>query len=374
MSGERAQTIEHSLKRYGYRDALCYAGNHYWGHWPERPDEECRLKRHLPWTMQPYHRYRRYGRTGYGWFPDLHVLKRVVPAVAKNNEGVLTDSSGIVRVFEELPTWKFVESIMREMTSERLRNFNETMRPAPMWFERWIDIALSNNTPVEWRMFCYAGNIIQLAPKSPCQGSPIPPPPQELLSAAARDGSFKAVDFALDTRGKWWVLKIAPGSQPSIPAGGSAQEFYQGLAKALEASDKLPEWCWSLVADVVDVHAIGESKTLVGGSRHFAAGTKVHLVDDYWLWDISGPRCTVLGVPKYSDYPVGVIMRLDHLVNFRLERVTDAAIIKALITNRLREPFERSRRTSLGGRWSNTDEDRDDILELVAMLNDRAQD
>lgn len=51
------------------------------------------------------------------------------------------------------------------------------------------------------------------------------------------------------------------------------------------------------------------------------------------------------------------------------ERVSDPALLKALYTNRLREPFERGRRPWVEGLWSTTDEDRAEIEKLADMFN-----
>lgn len=366
---DRETTLGHALKRFGYCDALQYTGNHYWGRWPDGPAEEWNLDEYMPETMQPYHRYWRSFSEEYGWFPDLHVFNSFAPAVAKNNQGALENPDGSIRVFDAFPTWNYLESAIQQLTDKPLEHFNNTFHSAPVWFEKWVDISLFDGTTVEWRMFCYEGHIIQLAPKSPSATKSLPAPPQSLLDIATKSRMFKAVDFSMDTKGKWWVLKTMPGNQAPLPAGASPNEFYKRLATAIEFGADLPEWLWCLVANVIDSHEIGEKKTTVRGSRHFAPGTKVFFANAYW--GMGGDRCTVIGVPKYSNYPIGVTMRSDHLVNFRLEQVTDSAIIKALCTNRLKEPFEQDRKTTLYGSWSNTDEDRERILRLAEMFNAR---
>jgi len=197
-----------------------------------------------------------------------------------------------------------------------------------------------------------------------------PAPPKEHLEACSKSSCFSYIDLAMDTSGRWWVLKVAACEHAPALGIAPAQSFYSALAQAIEDGPREPEWVWCLAANVVSQHEIGEEHVIVEGSRHFLPGTKVYCASMFW--GMGGERCTVIGVPKYSDYPIGVVMRTDHLVDFRLERVTDPKIIKALCTNRLKERFERHRSTVLIGERGNRDEDKEEIERLAKMFNDQA--
>lgn len=91
------------------------------------------------------------------------------------------------------------------------------------------------------------------------------------------------------------------------------------------------------------------------------------------FWGQGAERCTVLGVPKYSDNLVGVVLRSDLLEDFRCERTADEAVIRALATNRLGEPFERKRETSLRGYyelWGQSEDVRRHIEERAEDFNE----
>lgn len=320
--------------------------------------------------MLPYHWHRSDRRKGYIWSPDPHVYRRLGPAVAKGRSGILRDGSGDPVVFDEL-RWYEVDRAIASMCDEPLDKLNGTFLPAPVRFERFVDVARVAGAPVEWRAFFYEGRLVYLCPKH-AVSAPAPQPPAEMLGLVRADASFRAIDFAEDASGRWWVLGDDRGDRARVPAGGSPSRFYERLAQEIEKGADFPDWCWCLVADVVSDHRVREGKVAVPGSRHFGPGTKVCFSNGFW--GLGAERCTVVGIPKYSDYPVGVVVRTDLLRNFRLERVTDPALLKALYTNRLREPFERDRRTWVEGLWSTTDEDRAEIEKLADMFNKRMRD
>ena len=81
----------------------------------------------------------------------------------------------------------------------------------------------------------------------------------------------------------------------------------------------------------------------------------------------------MLGVPKYSDNLVGVVLRSDLLEDCRCERTADEAVIRALATNRLGEPFERKRETNLRGYyelWGQSEDVRRHIEERAEDFNE----
>lgn len=72
---------------------------------------------------------------------------------------------------------------------------------------------------------------------------------------------------------------------------------------------------------------------------------------------------------KYSDYITGISMSTDPIENFRLEKATDPTVLKAIYTNRLREPFERNRKTPVDSRWGQSETDRKDIERIAKNMN-----
>ena len=178
---------------------------------------------------------------------------------------------------------------------------------------------------------------------------------------------FSFTDFAFSTTGRWAILKRGDAELARVPEGGNPYEFYGRLAGALKHGPSVPEWSWCLAGDIVQSHTIGPEKTSVPGSRHFAPGTKVYFLDAFW--GMGGDRCTVIGIPKYSDYPIGVVIETALIENFRLEKVTDERFLKAMHSERLREEFKRDRSTSLRTWWGQDESDRKDILDLAERMN-----
>lgn len=58
-------------------------------------------------------------------------------------------------------------------------------------------------------------------------------------------------------------------------------------------------------------------------------------------------RCTVIGVPKYSDHVIGVVIDTELIDHFELEKVEDREVLRAMFLNRLRERFDKPRKTDL---------------------------
>lgn len=363
-----ANILLHAFKRFGYYPAFgtAYSFNHegemYW--YPESIDNL------LPKRQQPYHRHIQHRTGEYAWWPDAWTYTELLPLVAKNHEGILTDRSGrSIILFDKPITDETIDDVARYFTNKDLDSFTDTYREAPFWFEEVVDIAECNNIPIEWRMFTFEEKLLYLCPKSFVpEVQPIPTPPPNLIKSLCGP-EFRYIDLALTTNGRWVALKDGPGENAFVPDGGSLDDFYKNLASIINKGVELPDWIWCPVGHICDKHAIGESKTIVQGSRHFAAGTKVYITNSFF--GDGAERCTVLGVPKYSKSITGVVIETDLMNHFELEKVTDPDIIKAMCTNRLRERFNQPRNTSLYTCWSQSEADKERILSFVDALNGR---
>lgn len=365
--------MEHALKRFGYVEALRCVGMYGWPYGTEYPPKDYDTRKCSPETVTPYHRYLRLSSGEYGWYPDLHVLREVLPAVAKNDAGTLCRPDGTPVVIRDLPTWAATEEVIQRMSARPLEELSGTFLEAQVSFQRYLDIAkASDGTPVEWRVFFLEGRVVSAMLKfAPGAETRVPKPPEGLFAPFRQRGSFEAVDYAQDVGGRWWILKLQAGEQAPVPPGGSAAAFYGRLEEEILRGPAMPEWSWCLVADVVRTHALGETKATVEGTRHFAPGTTVVFADAYW--GMGGERCTVLGVPKYSDELVGVTLRSELLENFRCERIDDGSVMRALATNRLGETFKRDRKTCLlggHGLWGQTEEARERLEARAASINE----
>lgn len=357
----------HAFKRFGYYPAFGSSydfnreGEMYW--YPKPIDDL------LPKRQQPYHRHIQHRTGEYAWWPDAWTYTELLPLIAKDHEGILTDRSGrSIILFDKPITDDTIDDVVRYFTNEDLNSFTNTYRKAPFWFEKLVDIAEYNNTPIEWRMFTFEEKLLYLCPKPfESKAQSIPAPPPELIASLCGP-EFRYIDLALTTDNRWVALKEGPGEIAFIPEGGSVDGFYRSLASAVIEDIKLPSWIWCPVGYICDKHTLGENKTLVKGSRHFAAGTKVYITNSFF--GDGAERCTVVGVPKYSKSITGVVIDTSLMEHFELERVTDPEIIKAMCTSRLKERFNQPRKTSLYTCWGQSEADKEEILSFVSALND----
>lgn len=196
---------------------------------------------------------------------------------------------------------------------------------------------------IEWRVFYYEQRVVYAAPNSSSPMAPLfPSPLEDFAGKPLVTTEFTAIDLVLDTEGAWWVIGVRPGETAAIPKGGNAGEFYRRLAEEIRRGPNMPSWCWGLAAEVIDSHVIGNRKVTVPGTLNFAPHTKVWIIDGYW--GTGGERLTVLGFPKYCSHLIAVSMARDLLRNYRLERVEDPVVLRALLTGRADERFERERK------------------------------
>lgn len=136
-------------------------------------------------------------------------------------------------------------------------------------------------------------------------------------------------------------------------------------AFALAEFPRTPSWIWCLTARVVDENVLGEDKRPVRGSRHFAPGTKVYLACPHW-----GGRVAAIGVPRYADKRIRVVMSLSKLESFALEKVCDPEVILALQHPYQTWPYTSMAPSELGGiPWDESDESRELIEKLAERLN-----
>ena len=89
---------------------------------------------------------------------------------------------------------------------------------------------------------------------------------------------------------------------------------------------------------------MGETKKPVRGSRYFAPGTKVCLEAPHW-----DGRVAAIGVPRYANKRIRVVMSLVRLEGFALEKVFDPEVIAALQHPFQTWPYTSMARSELGG-------------------------
>lgn len=366
-----AKDLAHAMKRHGYRECLQHLERPYWGYDDvERCDDFGMRDGVAPETLHPRHRFRVAGTGEERWDTSVWDYRKFGRCLVKTRRGgVLRDADGEPLVVEGLESGEQADALIRLASGEDLDAYTGTYKSAPAWFEQFIPIAKRDGVPVEWRDFYLAGRLLYRSPKFPADGVALPEPPEDLVAKFRDRGHFQAVDCAMDEDGRWWVLRSVPGEEARVPEGGSPEAFYRAMAEGLDWGPPVPASCRCVVADVVQEHPIGKDKVMVPGSRHFAAGTAVVFADAFW--GMGGDRCTVVGVPKYSEHPTAVSMWTELLENFRVEEVTDPEVLRALFAGKLQERFERPRDTSPRlGWWLEEEEKKGTLEEFAESMNE----
>ena len=126
----------------------------------------------------------------------------------------------------------------------------------------------------------------------------------------------------------------------------------------------LPHECASFCfAAVRAENVIGEDKRLVHGTRHFRPGTKVFLHPPNWE-----DRVAAIGIPRYTNKYVRIVMSVRKLEHFSLEKVSDPELVAALLCPYETSPFVRMAPNYVGGTWDQSDECKQRIEDEIAYL------
>lgn len=124
-------------------------------------------------------------------------------------------------------------------------------------------------------------------------------------------------------------------------------------------TNKLPEWIWCLVGNVIDEHPFGEDHTVVHGTRHFSPGTKVYCFPVQW--GDGYEKIAVLGKHRGSRGLIRIVMSRELIHNFRCQKVFSPYVIKRIyIRNNHGMNFEG---------WGQSEADHETILSLLPWLN-----
>ena len=110
-------------------------------------------------------------------------------------------------------------------------------------------------------------------------------------------------------------------------------------------------------------NVIGEDKRLVHGTRHFRPGTKVFLHPPNWE-----DRVAAIGIPRYTNKYVRIVMSVRKLEHFSLEKVSDPELVAALLCPYETSPFVRMAPNYVGGTWDQSDECKQRIEDEIAYL------
>ena len=181
----------------------------------------------------------------------------------------------------------------------------------------------------DWRAYYFDGVFFYGARLK--RGRKEDKPPEHLLSLAEGRYDTKPfcyIDFYKHEKGFWLPLTMGDAQFSILPKSASAEEFYGKLADVMAETPHLPEWTWCLVGNVVDRNKIGVGGNVVRGTRNFAPGTKVYLICE--LGGNGWERPNVLGVPRYCDHLVSLLMPVSKIRELRCEKVYNRDVIAVM--------------------------------------------
>lgn len=96
-----------------------------------------------------------------------------------------------------------------------------------------------------------------------------------------------------------------------------------------------PVWC--IAANMVyerDYGPGGQEKR--SGTRHFAPGAKLYIVD--FFWGMAGENCTVVGHHRKSRRYITIVTQSKWLANWRVELVYSPYVIKEVVKHTTYKP------------------------------------
>ena len=297
-----------------------------------------------------------FGSSGYGSYPPTVY-------VVRDADGPLSDLN------ESLAIGYFSGDEGEEL-AKKFEKAKGTYFTGRAFFEKHVTKLTCSDVPVTWRVFYFEGKASFKSPLEPealtiCPN--LPKPPKKLISAFQNVAwnLFYACDFILLKEGVWKCNRFFDGQMSQVPIGEDTKNFYTTLAGCIKKAPQIPEWVWCLTAEVRDENKIGEDKRIVHGTRHFSPGTKVFLHPPNW-----DERVPAIGIPRYIDKYIRVVMDVRKLEHFALEKVSDPEIVTALQNPGNIWAFTHMAPTSVGrGYWDQSEESKQRIQEDIDWLS-----
>ncbi|MEE1296997.1 MAG: hypothetical protein UHD09_09295 [Bifidobacterium sp.] len=96
-----------------------------------------------------------------------------------------------------------------------------------------------------------------------------------------------------------------------------------------EGPEMLPQWLWTMTANVVDERLKGAARELVHGTKAFSPGTKVYVSTEWHMsYKASGRTLRVIGRARHSRRFVCMFVPRDTVMNFRVRQCHKAQAIR----------------------------------------------
>lgn len=283
---------------------------------------------------------------------------------------VIRDADGPLSDLNECLAIGYFSGDEGEELAKKFEKAKGTYFTGRAFFEKHVTKLTCSDVPVTWRVFYFEGKASFKSPLEPealtiCPN--LPKPPKKLIRAFQNVAwnLFYACDFILLKEGVWKCNRFFDGQMSQVPIGEDTKNFYTTLAGCIKKVPQIPEWVWCLTAEVRDENKIGEDKRIVHGTRHFSPGTKVFLHPPNW-----DERVPAIGIPRYIDKYIRVVMDVRKLEHFALEKVSDPEIVTALQNPGNIWAFTHMAPTSVGrGYWDQSEESKQRIQEDIDWLS-----
>jgi hypothetical protein len=120
-----------------------------------------------------------------------------------------------------------------------------------------------------------------------------------------------------------WLNDLFSGRGQRISSTSDADADEEGESCAKNSN---PVWC--LVANVVESRNYGETGEVRSGTKHFPPGAKVYCFP--MLWGDGYERVKVVGRHRGSHRYVTMIVRSEHLTNWRAKLIYSPEVIRRL--------------------------------------------
>lgn len=349
-SKENYKRLEHDLLSLGYRlltDSWRVIGPDEWG---------LGIYSARDYEIESINVGACFGSSGHGSYsPTVYVIR---------------DADGPLSDLKESLAIGYFSGDEGEELAKKFEKAKGTYFTGRAFFEKHVTKLTCSDVPVTWRVFYFEGKASFKSPLEPealtiCPN--LPKPPKKLIRTFQNVAwnLFYACDFILLKEGVWKCNRFFDGQMSQVPIGEDTKNFYTTLARCIKKAPQIPEWVWCLTAEVRDENKIGEDKRVVHGTRHFSPGTKVFLHPPNW-----DERVPAIGIPRYIDKYIRVVMDVRKLEHFALEKVSNPEIVTALQNPGNIWAFTHMAPTSVGrGYWDQSEESKRRIQEDIDWLS-----
>lgn len=114
----------------------------------------------------------------------------------------------------------------------RFRELQDDSLVGGLVFKAYQTLMPGCGPPHEFRAFILDGVVVGCWPRDETSGEP-PPPDLVALVAGHIPSRFASADFAIDTRGRWWLLEVGDGQVSGLPRPDVAIPLLHALASRL---------------------------------------------------------------------------------------------------------------------------------------------